>query len=263
MKKLAALALCAAMTVSMTNTVFAEKEVKSIADLEGAKIGVQLGTTGDIYASDYEGDEAGTEVVRYNKANETVMALKQGKIDCVIIDSLPAEKFIEGNDDLMILDEDFAVEEYAIAVKKGNTELVEEINEALKELKEDGTLEQITNNFIGDDDVKGTCPYESPEDADHSKGKLVMATNATFPPYEYFEGDEIVGFDVDMAKAVCDKLGYEFEVKDMEFNAIINAVDSGKADIGVAGMTVTEDRLKNVDFTDSYATAKQVVIVRK
>lgn len=66
-----------------------------------------------------------------------------------------------------------------------------------------------------------------------------------------------------MAKAVCDKLGYEFEVKDMEFNAIINAVDSGKADIGVAGMTVTEDRQKNVDFTDSYATAKQVVIVRK
>lgn len=92
MKKLAALALCAAMTVSMTNTVFAQKEVKSIADLEGAKIGVQLGTTGDIYASDYEGDKAGTEVVRYNKANETVMALKQGKIDCVIIDSLPAEK---------------------------------------------------------------------------------------------------------------------------------------------------------------------------
>lgn len=118
MKKLAALALCAAMTVSMTNTVFAQKEVKSIADLEGAKIGVQLGTTGDIYASDYEGDKAGTEVVRYNKANETVMALKQGKIDCVIIDSLPAEKFIEGNDDLKILDEEFAVEEYAIAVKK-------------------------------------------------------------------------------------------------------------------------------------------------
>ena len=90
-----------------------------------------------------------------------------------------------------------------------------------------------------------------------------MATNATFPPYEYFEGNDIVGFDVDMAKAVCDKLGYELEVKDMEFNAIINAIDSGKADIGVAGMTVTEDRLENVDFTDSYATAKQVVIVRK
>ena len=66
-----------------------------------------------------------------------------------------------------------------------------------------------------------------------------------------------------MAKAVCDKLGYELEVKDMEFNAIINAIDSGKADIGVAGMTVTEDRLENVDFTDSYATAKQVVIVCK
>lgn len=263
MKKLAALAFCAAMTVSMTNVVFAEKEVTCVDDLAGAKIGVQLGTTGDIYASDYEGDEAGTEIVRYNKANETVMALKQGKIDCIIIDSLPAEKFVEGNDDLMILDEDFAEEEYAIALKKGSTELVEAINGALKELKEDGTLEQITNNYIGEDDVKGTCPYESPEDVDRSNGKLVMATNATFPPYEYFEGDKIVGFDAEMAQAVCDKLGYELEIKDMEFNAIINAVDSGKADMGIAGMTVTEDRLKNVDFTDSYATARQVIIVRK
>ena len=90
-----------------------------------------------------------------------------------------------------------------------------------------------------------------------------MATNATFPPYEYYEGDKIVGIDAEMAQAVCDKLGYELKIEDMEFNAIVNAVDSGKADIGVAGMTVTEDRLKNVDFTDTYTTAKQVIIVRK
>lgn len=266
MKKFAALAMSAAMAASMLGgvTVFAnDSGIEGVDDLPGKKIGVQLGTTGDIYASDYEGDKEGTTIERFNKANDTVMALKQGKIDCIIIDSLPAEKFVESNDDLEILEEDFATEEYAIAVKKGNDELTEEINGALKELKEDGTLDQINENYIGDDDVKGTCPYESPKDVDRSKGTLTMATNATFPPYEYYEGDEIVGIDVDMAQAVCDKLGYELKVEDMEFNAIMNAIDSGKADIGVAGMTVTEDRKKNANFTDTYTTAKQVIIVRK
>ena len=90
-----------------------------------------------------------------------------------------------------------------------------------------------------------------------------MATNAAFPPYEYMEGDQIVGIDAEMAKAICDKMGYELQIDDMEFDSIIAAVQSGKADFGAAGMTVTEDRLLSIDFTDSYATATQVVIVRK
>lgn len=236
--------------------------ITCVDDLEGKTIGVQLGTTGDIYASDYEGDDAGTVVDRYSKGNDAVMALKQGKADCVIIDSLPAEKFVEKNDDLMILDEEFALEEYAICVSKDNKELTEAINGALAELKEEGILDQINANYL-DDETKGTCPYESPEDVDRSNGTLVMATNAYFEPYEYYKGDTIVGIDVEMAQAVCDKLGYELKIDDIEFDAIVNAVQSGKADIGVAGMTVTEDRLKNIDFTDSYTTAKQVIIVRK
>lgn len=266
MKKFAALALCAVMTVSMAGVASAEETndsgITCVADLEGKKIGVQLGTTGDIYASDYEGDDAGTTIERYNKGNDAIMALKQGKIDCVIIDSQPAQKFVEKNDDLAIIEEDFAQEDYAICVSKDNADLTEAINGALKELKEDGTLDQIISNYIGDD-TKGTCPYESPEDVDRSNGTLTMATNAAFEPYEYYDGDTIVGIDVDMAQAVCDKLGYELKVEDMEFDAIINAVQSGKADMGVAGMTVTEDRLKSIDFTDPYTTATQVIVVRK
>ena len=95
------------------------------------------------------------------------------------------------------------------------------------------------------------------------EGKLVMCTNAEFPPYEYHDNNTIVGIDADMAQAVCDILGYELEISDMEFASIINAVQTGKADVGVAGMTITEDRLKNIDFTDPYTTATQVIIVRK
>ena len=96
-----------------------------------------------------------------------------------------------------------------------------------------------------------------------TKGTLIMATNASFPPYEYYEGTEIVGIDVEIAAAISAKLGYDFEVADMEFDAIISAVNAGKADFGLAGMTVTEERLLSVDFSDSYATGVQVVIVRE
>lgn len=92
---------------------------------------------------------------------------------------------------------------------------------------------------------------------------LVMATNAEFPPYEYHEGDKIVGIDVEIAQAICDELGKELVIEDMAFDAIIGAVDSGKADFGAAGMTVDPDRAKNINFTDTYAHASQVVIVKE
>ena len=234
--------------------------VSSVDDLPGKTIGVQLGTTGDIYASDYE--EEGSTIERYNKGADAVQALKQGKVDCVIIDNQPAQAFVAQNDDLKILEEEFTVEEYAMCLSKDNADLRDAINGALAELKADGTLDSIIANYIGDD-TKGKSPYVSPEGVDRSKGTLIMATNAAFEPYEFYDGTQIVGIDADMAQAVCDKLGYELQIEDMEFDSIISAVQSGKADIGVAGMTVTEDRLTSVDFTDSYTTASQVIIVRK
>ena len=92
-------------------------------------------------------------------------------------------------------------------------------------------------------------------------GKLIMATNAFFPPYEYYEGDKIVGIDVEIATAVADKLGLELVIEDVEFDSIIAGVQSGKYDIGCAGMTVTEDRLKSVNFSTPYATGIQSIIV--
>ena len=93
------------------------------------------------------------------------------------------------------------------------------------------------------------------------KGKLIMATNASFPPYEFYEGDNIVGIDAEIAQAIAEKLGMELVIDDMEFDSIIEAVKGGKADIGLAGMTVTDERKEVVNFTASYATGVQVVIV--
>ena len=94
-----------------------------------------------------------------------------------------------------------------------------------------------------------------------NEGKLTMATNAAFPPYEYVEGGKIVGIDAEIAGAIAAKLGLELQIDDMEFDSIIEAVKGGKADIGLAGMTVTDERKEAVDFTATYATGVQVVIV--
>lgn len=95
------------------------------------------------------------------------------------------------------------------------------------------------------------------------EGTLTMATNAQFPPYEYYDGQEIIGIDADIAKAIADKMGLELKIEDMEFDSIITAVSTGKADLGLAGMTVDPDRQKNVDFSDPYATGVQVIIVKE
>ena len=119
-------------------------EIKAPADLDGKKIGVQTGTTGDIYA----GDIKDGNIQRFNKGMEAVMALTQGKVDAVVIDREPAKVFVKENAGLKILDEAFTEEEYAIAVKKGNTELLEKMNAAIKELKDSGELQKIVDKYI-------------------------------------------------------------------------------------------------------------------
>ena len=95
------------------------------------------------------------------------------------------------------------------------------------------------------------------------KEKLTMATNAEFPPYEYVEGDKIVGIDAEIAALIADKLGMELEIVDVAFDSIIPGVQSGKYDMGMAGLTVNEERLEKVNFSTSYATGIQAVIVKE
>lgn len=94
-----------------------------------------------------------------------------------------------------------------------------------------------------------------------TEGKFIMATNAEFPPYEYHEGDEIIGIDAEVGALIAEKLGLEFEIEDIAFDSVIPEVTSGKADIGMAGMTVTEERKQSVNFSDTYATGIQAIIV--
>ena len=125
------------------------------------------------------------------------------------------------------------------------------------------------------EDVEAEATKEEAEDAEAAEvatdaaevttvepGVLTMGTNATFPPYEYKDGDDVVGIDAEIAQALADKLGLQLEIVDMDFDSLVASVQSGKIDMSLAGMTVTEERKQNVDFTDSYATGVQVIIVK-
>ena len=128
----------------------------------------------------------------------------------------------------------------------GTTDAAEATTEATEEAAEEATEEA-----------------EAPAFTTVVEGQLTMGTNAAFPPYEFVEGGEIVGIDAEIAGAIAEKLGLELVIDDMEFDSIIEAVRGGKADIGMAGMTVTDERMESVDFTPSYATGVQVVIVKE
>ena len=240
--------------------------IQTLDDLNGKTVGVQLGTTGDLLMSEEVGegeDKLGIAgVEQYNKAADAVQALLTNKIDAVCIDDQVAKNFVAANpDELTTLDTAYSEESYAIAVSKDNPELTEALNGAIAELKEDGTLDAILNKYIAKEE--GATGYVTPEGTEYPNGTLVMATNATFDPYEYIENGEVVGIDAEFAKALCDKLGYDLEIEDMEFDSIIAAVNSGKADFGMAGMTVTPERQEQIDFTDTYCTAAQNIIVLK
>lgn len=129
------------------------REGSDIVDIDtlvesGCMVGVQSGTTGDIYMTDEVGDE---RMDRYDKGNDAIIALTQGKVDAVVIDNQPALAFVEANEGLVILDTPYTVEDYAMAVNLENTELLEAINQALAELTEDGTIAAIIENYIPSD----------------------------------------------------------------------------------------------------------------
>ena len=126
----------------------ADSTIAGPDDLTGKKIGVQIATTGDIYCSDDYGTDA---VERYNKGADAVMALTQGKIDAVVIDNEPAKVFVSQNEGLKILETEYTVEDYCIAVKKGNTALLDKINTALAELTESGDVKAIVDKYISAD----------------------------------------------------------------------------------------------------------------
>ncbi|HIW85921.1 MAG TPA: transporter substrate-binding domain-containing protein [Candidatus Eubacterium faecipullorum] len=157
-----------------------------------------------------------------------------------------------------VIDINLSDEEYAFGVDKNQPELMEEANALIAEIKADGTLDEICNRYFGG----GTPVGVTSAALDTSKDQLVVATNAEFEPFEYKSGDTFYGIDMEIAQLLADRLGKELVIQDMNFDAVVLSVQQQQCDIAMAGLTVSEERAQQVDFTESYYEASQKLIVR-
>lgn len=156
-----------------------------------------------------------------------------------------------------VIDIDLTDEEYAFGVDKTQPELLEEVNSFIADMKSDGTFEEICNHYFGD----GTPVAVESAALDDSKDQLVVATNAAFEPFEYTKGESYYGIDMEIAKALADKLGKELVIQNMDFEAVCLSVGQQKCDIAMAGLTIKPDREEYVNFSDPYYSASQKLIV--
>ncbi|MBQ0051199.1 MAG: transporter substrate-binding domain-containing protein [Treponema sp.] len=230
--------------------------VSTVSDLNGLKIGCQAGTTGEDFLLN---DLKGANTVPFRTGSEAALALKNKTVDVVMLDELPARQLAKENPDLKVIDLQLKFEEYAIAVKKGNSELLEKVNKTIDAIHKDGTYLAMIRKFMP---LDGNVVIPKIEPAD-SNEVLKMGTNASFPPFEYTEGTKVVGFDASLGELIAKNNGKRLHIIDMSFGSLIEALQSGTIDFIAAGMTVTEERKKLVDFSEPYFSSKQVVIVRR
>lgn len=231
----------------------------SAADLSGKKIGVQNGSTGEEYVLT---KVQNAEPISYKTLTDATEQLIKKNIDAIVIDEYPALLIVKENPDLMIIrDKVFEQnkEDYAIAVKKGNTALLNSINETIKTLQSNGKYDELVRVFISHDSGL-KIPEIEPTPANRT---LKLGTNAQFAPFEYILKKDIIGFDISLGEYIAQKEFARLQVMDLSFSHLIDALKANEIDFIAAAMTVTEERKKEVDFSIPYFTSEQVIIIRK
>lgn len=156
-----------------------------------------------------------------------------------------------------VIDIDLTDEDYAFGIDKDQPELLEKVNDFVKKIKEDGTLEEVCDKYFSDGEPEAVTSAE----LDTSKDQLVVATNAAFEPFEYTQGDSYYGIDMEIAALLAKDLGMELVIQNMEFDAVCLSVGQHKCDIAMAGLTVNEEREEYVTFSEPYYKASQRLIV--
>ena len=157
-----------------------------------------------------------------------------------------------------VIDIDLTQEEYAFGVDKAQPELLKQVNDFIKEIKDNGKFDEVCNKYFSD----GTPTPVKSAKLDDSKDQLVVATNASFEPFEYKDGENYLGVDMEIASLLAEKLGKELVVQNMDFDAVCLSVGQHKCDLAMAGLTIKEERKEYVDFSDAYYQASQRIVVK-
>ena len=231
-----------------------DTDIKTLEDVRGKVISVQNGTTGADYAAGVS-----SSVIYQKTYSDVILDVSTGKADCEIVDSTVAVAQIAAHPELQVLDilTDSPVENYGFIFSKDNQALLDKFNASLQKIMDNGIYESIWNYY----EKNGFSP-ETPSFFSY-RGVLTVETSPDFPPFEYIYGTEYAGIDMDLMQAICYDINYRLVMKDNNFDSIIMSVTQGKSDMGASGFTISEDRKKQVLFSDPYAEIKQVVVVSK
>ncbi|ATW27840.1 ABC transporter permease subunit [Candidatus Formimonas warabiya] len=259
MKKAAALVfLCFLIAALLAGCGKSEKVITKFEDASEAKIGVMTGTIGEQIALDRFPN---ADVKSFDDIMDAVAALKSGQLEAVITTYPTAMNVAKHNPEIWYLPEPLQNEDTAIAVKKGNDVLLAEVDNIITELKKDGTLADMKKRWFKED----LSPYEEADLAVPTEGEVLkIGVSATREPFSFTaENGRITGHDGELARRIGIKLGRPVEFSDMKFSALLPALQSGKIDLIITGMTASEERKKSVNFTQPYFTNAQVLMVKK
>lgn len=235
-----------------------KKSITKLDDLKNVSIGAMTGTTGEQLAKKKFPEAT---VKSFDDIMDAVAALKSNQLDAVITGYPAAMNVCKHNSDLNYLDEPVDYENTCIALRKGNPKLLNELNDFISELEKNGTLQDMKRRWFKMD----LSPYEEINIKVPEKGELLkIGVSATREPFCFIDSKkEVTGHDGELARRVAAKLNRPIEFKDMKFSALIAALQSGKIDLIITGMTATDERRKSVDFTRSYFQNSQRIIVKK
>ena len=235
-----------------------KKQINTLEDAKYGKIGVMTGTTGEQLAKK---KFPAAEIKSFDDIMDAVSALKSGQTDAVITAFPTAMNVCKRNSDLHYLPEAVDYENTAIAMRKGNEKLLSELNAFIAELTKDGTLKDMKRRWFKTD----LSPYEEADIKTPERGNaLKVGVSATREPFCFVDANKkVTGHDGELARRVAARLNRPVEFVDMKFSALITALQSGKIDLIISGMTATPERKKSVDFTESYFLNSQVMLVKK
>ena len=259
MKHTALLSLiCLTLVTFISGCSKTENVITGFADAQHARIGVMTGSTGEAVARKRFPQ---AQVESFDDIMDAVAAIKSGQLDAIITLFPAALQVSKKNQELRLLPEALDKEDTAIAVKKGNDELLAAVDRIVGDLKSDGTLESMKKRWLKAD----LSPYEEMRITLPKEGKpLRIGVSATREPFSFVDKDgRVTGHDGELACIIGARLGRPIEFSNMKFMALIPALQSGKVDLIISGMTASAERKKSVNFTQPYFANTQVMVVKK
>ena len=249
MKKIIALALVLILCLSLV-------ACSGSAETSGTKVAVQKGTTALMYAQVLKG----AEVVSYDTFALAANDMKNGNAAYVFVDKTTANALCKEISGLKIIDIPLSSENYGIGIDPAQADLKTKIDTILTEKAAE--IDAIKEKYMNGDEASYVGVTSAAKDSSRAQEQLVVATNAEFAPWEYKEGTQYYGIDMEIAQLIADELGLELVIDDMDFDMVVGAVGKQNVDIAMSGITITAERLNIINFSVPYYTESIVCVCK-